>query len=113
MVKRLFQERLFKQAVLAKVKRQVGTTTYTLERLHWEYWMEPISAPTKHVEGGGGLWRVEAHFWALPPQPSWTWAGIERRRKKVDLIKNILTNTFRTMLSLLLVSNLNEMLYIA
>jgi len=45
--------------------------------------MEPLGASTKrNVESGGGdVWRLNLEL--LPPQPSRTWAGAERRRNNL------------------------------
>jgi len=74
------QERLPKQALLSKEKAG-GTTTNTLARLHWGYWMEPLGASTKrNVESGGGPWCVAAQSWAAAPATLTDMSGLWKKK---------------------------------
>jgi len=106
-VSRMPQEKLHKQALLAKVKRKrlVGQP-----RTRWQDYIKELGwnclglQPSEllAVVADHDVWRLNLEL--LPPQPSRTWAGIERRRnpplpsKSPNLLFTCRIISFRTKL---------------
>jgi len=79
-----------------KGRKKAGwTPSNTLGKLHWRYWMEPLGVPTKRnmeVVADRDVWRLNLEL--LPPQPSRTWAGTERRHfDNIRFLQNLAKGT--------------------
>jgi len=65
------------------------TTTNTLAKLHWGYWMEsPGALPKRNVGGGGGPWCVAAQSWAAAPATFTDMSGFWKMKKNNNTLVN-------------------------